>query len=258
MQGNVARTRQLAVLTLIAAAAAFWVLLHAPPAPRAPATPKTPGRATPVSATPTAPDEIAEKLADGRYRLGKAIADTQAREVTCEGRVNMTAGALEYLAVTPFGKRHESLLELDVRPLHLQLALILIGLEPRGGLTIQGDERPPLGDPVRVLIAWTDGDAEKRIPAEQLVRDVRTEKPMPADAWIFSGSLVDEQGFSADTDGSLIGIYRDPIALINNVLPTGADDTVYEVFEGAPPPLGTPVQLILQAVPPADRARAEQ
>src|SRR5579872_5526193 len=81
----------------------------------------------------------AEKIGDDVYRLGKLTVDLKSKTATCHGKINMQRGVVEYFACAPHGKLHESVLEVDVRPLHLQLALILLGLEPEGGLRYQGD-----------------------------------------------------------------------------------------------------------------------
>ena len=244
------RARQLAMMTVVAVIVAGFVLFRSS-RPQSTSQVDLPDplarNAMPAAdAAAAQPDEIAEKIGENLYRLGNVIADTAKRRLVCEGRVNMEAGALEYLAVTPEGKRHESVLTLDLRPMHFQIALILIGLEPKGGLRFQGDEQPPQGHAVRLTIEWREGDQTQRIAAEKWVRDVRDETPMPAGAWVFSGSRVTASGFAADEEGSLIGIYRDPVAIINNRLPEGADDTVYEVFRGVVPKVGTPVKLIIE------------
>src|SRR5262249_42273320 len=84
-----------------------------------------PGRKVPAEA---------ERITDNLYRIGKVIVDLKARTVSCEGKVNMQRGLVEYFAVASHGKLHESVLELDVQPLHLQVGLLLLGLEPQGGL----------------------------------------------------------------------------------------------------------------------------
>ena len=76
----------------------------------------------------TAPPE-AVRLGEGRYRIGRLEVDTEKREVTIRGWVNMSAGLIEYLACSAGGKLHESILVLDAKPIHLQVALILLGLE---------------------------------------------------------------------------------------------------------------------------------
>ena len=91
-----------------------------------------------------APPQV-ERITDNVYRIGAATVDIQARTVTCKGVINMDDGAIEYLAVAPGGKTHESLLRIDVRPLHLQVALMMLDLEPKNVLKFQGDPTTPQG-----------------------------------------------------------------------------------------------------------------
>ena len=192
------------------------------------------------------PPPEAEKVGDDLYRVGKMTVDLKAKTATCSGKVNMQKGMVEYLAVAPQGKLHESVLNLDVRPLHLQVALILLGLEPKGGLRYQGDKQVPKGSPVDVFVAWERNGKKVRVPATDLVWDIVKKKPMDAAPWVFSGSMVTkEQGFVADIELSLIATFRDPAAIVNNALPSGADDTVYKVNERITPPWGTPVIVTL-------------
>src|SRR5438874_1866611 len=52
----------------------------------------------------------AERISDNLYRIGKVIVDLKARSVSCEGKVNMQRGLVEYFAVASHGKLHESVL----------------------------------------------------------------------------------------------------------------------------------------------------
>ena len=193
---------------------------------------------------PKLPPE-AEKIGEDLYRIGKVKADLKAKTVTCTGTVNMHKGLIEYLAVAPEGKRHESLLTLDLRPLHLQVGLILLGLEPKGGLRYQGDKQIPKGSPVDVYVSWQRGGRTVKVAATDLVWDTLKKRPMERNAWVFSGSGVSDKGFLADLELSLIATFRDPAAIVNNALPSGADDTVYKVNERIVPPLDTPVTVML-------------
>jgi len=159
----------------------------------------------------------------------------------------MQRGLVEYLAVATRGKLHESVLEVDARPLHIQLGLIMLGLEPQGGLRYQGDTKLPKGPPVDVWVSWEKAGTEVRLPAEQLLWDLNKKRPMEAKPWVFSGSMVTIAGFAADSEKSLIATYRDPVALINNRLPTGSDDTVYVANHRLLPREGTEVKLIIHA-----------
>lgn len=189
---------------------------------------------------PPVPPE-AEKIGENRYRVGKLTVDLVSKTAVCAGKINMQRSTVEYLAVAPGGKRHESVLLLQVRPLHLQVGLILLGLEPRGGLRYQGDTQVPKGSPLDLWVSWQRGGRTVKVAAGELVWDGAKRRPMGRGDWVFSGSRVDADGFVADRDLSLIGTYRDPGAIINNALPEGADDTVYKVNERVCPPAGTPV-----------------
>lgn len=192
----------------------------------------------------------AEKISDNVYRLGAVIVDLKDRSISVPAVVNLKKGVVEYLAVGKGGRRHESILMADVRPLHIQLGLILLGLEPQGGLTVKGDTQVPKGPGVEIWVSWDRGGKEVRVRAEELVWDIKREKPMEADPWVFSGSRITQQGFLADREQSLIATYRDPEAIINNRLPSGADDTVYEANEKVIPRVGTAATLIIKAQAP--------
>jgi len=206
--------------------------------------------ALPQAAEPKLPPD-AEKIGEDLYRVGKAKVDLKARTVTCTGTLNMRRGTIEYLAVAPGGKLHESVLSVDVRPLHLQISLILLGLEPKGGLRYQGDTQAPQGAAVELWASWQRDGRTVKVRAEELVWDVVKKRPMAAPArgktWVFSGSRVDADGFVADRELSLVGTYRDPAAILNNALETGSDDAAYKVNERIAPPVGTPITLTVSA-----------
>lgn len=203
-----------------------------------------------VGQAPPKPPPEAEKIGEDLYRVGKLRVDLKAKTATCTGKVNMQKGMIEYLAVAPEGKMHESILTIDARPLHMQVALILLGLEPKGGLTYQGDKAVPKGSPVDVYVSWRRGGRSVKVHGSDLVWAIDKKRPMERSAWVFSGSRVTkEQGFVADVELSLIATFRDPAAIINNALPAGADDTAYKVNERICPPWGTPVTLTLTPRP---------
>jgi len=187
------------------------------------------------------------KIGEDLYRIGKAKADLKAKTLTCTGKINMSKGTIEYLAVAPRGKRYESALMLDVHPLHFQIGLILLGLEPGGGLSRTDNphktQGAPKGSPVDVWVAWQRGGKSAKVRGEDLAWDITKSRPMDRNAWIFSGSTGGFSGFVAEEDLSLIATYRDPVAVINNALPTGLDDSIYKVNERLVPPTGTPITL---------------
>ena len=159
----------------------------------------------------------------------------------------MDQGAIEYLAVAPHGKLHESLLRVDVRPLHLQVALLLLGLEPKNVLESQGDFKTPQGDPVELRIRWHDAAGRPHeVRAEELVEEMPAERPIPMNAWVFTGSRILKAGFQADLEQSLVAVWHDPAAILDNRTPGGANNA-YMVNSRRTPRRGTPVDFILTA-----------
>jgi hypothetical protein len=149
---------------------------------------------------------------------------------------------------------HESVLVLDIVPYHLQVALLLLGLEPGGGLEYQGDPRTPTGDPVEVWVAWDRSDSTNgpsvavRHRAEDLIYNIAAKKPMQRTHWVFVGSEIVNGRFMAQIEQSLITTYHDPFTILDNPLPTGGDDTLYVVNEQVVPERGTPVRVTIKAI----------
>ena len=190
----------------------------------------------------------AEKITENTFRVGSSIIDTKARTVTCPGEINMTEGSIEYLAVAAGGKTHESLLRLRVRPLHLQVALLMLDLEPKNILKRQGDPATPQGDPVEIRIRWKDsaGQTQER-PIEEMILETTSGKPMPKHPWVFTGSRILKEGFEADLSKSLIAVYHDPAAILDNPHP-GAVSNSYLVNSKKTPRQGTRIELVIRAV----------
>lgn len=217
--------------------------------------PQPPAKATktPRAALPPA----AEQITDHTYRIGAALVDTAARTIICPGEINMDEGSIEYLAVAPGGKTHESLLRVNVRPLHLQVALLMLDLEPKNVLKTQGDPRAPQGDPVDLLVRWRTPSGEKReVRAEEMVIDGAVSKPMPRLSWVFTGSRIARQGFQADLEKSLVAVWHDPTAILDNPLPGG--NNAYLVNSRATPRRGTRIEFVVRAGARADGAMAPE
>jgi len=182
------------------------------------------------------------RLSDTEYRVGTALLDMNNMSLTVPGKVNMTRGQVELLACGPRGKLHESVLVLDIEPEHLQVALLMLGLEPGGGLSFQGDPRTPVGDSLFVYISWNNGDGNhKKVRGEELIYNIKTHETMTPTPWVFSGSRFIGGKFMAALEQSYITTYHDPNTIIDNPLSTGADDTLYEANSTLVPPVGTPV-----------------
>jgi hypothetical protein len=175
------------------------------------------------------------------------MVDTQERTVTCPGVVNMDAGAIEYLAVAPGGKTHESLLRVDVRPLHLQVGLLLLGLEPKNVLRAQGEKKTPEGAAVELWIRWRDGQGKaQEVRAEEWIVEMPKGNPLATGSWVFTGSRILKEGFEADLAKSLIAVWHDPAAILDNPRPGGGSN-FHAVHPKRVPKRGTRVELIIKA-----------
>ena len=193
-------------------------------------------------ATPrVAPQPEASRL----LRQGTVQVDPVLRCVVVTGFVNLVEGPIELMACGPGGKVHESVLVLEVNPVDLQSALLLVGLKPGPPMKELG-VGPPQGDRVAVWVRWEQEGRTVVSPLESLALDRRTQRPLRDVGWIFNGSTFENGKFKALTEESLINIYWDPWAIINVEASLGADDEATEANPSALPPVHTPVTVIIQ------------
>lgn len=192
-----------------------------------------------------------EKVATGVFRIGDIVINKNDRSITFPAQVNMDRGMLEYLIVHRKGKTHESLLNTLVEPYDLQIAFLLLGFEGSDKkLAMQGDPSIPQGDAIGILIRQKDGAQAEAIAAERWLinkfddatRDVETMK------WVYTGSVTFQGRFMSQESGSVVAIWHDPVALIDNASPGGESNRIWFVKEGTVPPVGTPVEVILVSV----------
>jgi hypothetical protein len=162
--------------------------------------------------------------------------------------VNLNKGLLEYVLVRTGGKTHESLFRTHVDPTHLQLAMRLIGGEGTDHpLTRQGDPDTPRGSPVNITVSFLKNGRMVSLNPEVWIARKEADKMTDSGPlhWVFTGSMVHNGRFMAQVEGSMISIYRDPVALIDNASPGGENDRVWFVNESTVPPVGTPVTLTI-------------
>lgn len=174
-------------------------------------------------------------------RLGNVQVDSAQRTVAMPGRVNQVSGAIELLACWPGGKTHESVFVLDVSPVDLQAALLLLGLKPGTPPETLG-HGAPRGPKVDLWVDWQSGGISNRLRAECFVYNHETRRSLPRTPWIFTGSIVEHGEFKALAEESLVATYWDPWAIINVPLPCGTNDEILGVNTKVVPPLGTPVR----------------
>jgi hypothetical protein len=179
-----------------------------------------------------------------------------------DGRVALASGAVELLACVHGSKDYESVLALDCQPYDLHLGLLAIGLEP--GRPVSGElefyhigKRQEQGEPLRgptvlVWVQWKDKKGTVRHRAEELVLNVKTKKTMEQAGWVFVGSrfvrdeVSGKEVYAAALTGAVITTYHDPTTVLDNPASTGEDDTLFVANQVLVPPVGTPVEVIVE------------
>jgi hypothetical protein len=161
-----------------------------------------------------------ERLGPSLFRVGTVRVDTAKKEISVRGEVT-AARTLEFIASTKGGfKGYESALELDTTAISFNLALILIGLDREHAVhpRFHFDPIPPKGDPVEIWVEWDENGTTRKIRAEQLVYNERTQHTIPEGPWVYTGSVFVEQvhAYLADIEGSLIGFVHTPSPILEN------------------------------------------
>jgi hypothetical protein len=209
-----------------------------------------------TQAAQSAPPKV-QKLGNGLYQIGQIRVDTARREIAIPGKVNEVV-ILEFVANTRDGmKAYESALTLETDAFEFNAALLLIGLDKSRSVApkVHFDPNPPVGDEVTLHIEWTRGSTPTRTAVEELLFDKDKDQPVPASAWVYTGSGFLEDGrYLAQMDGALIGFVHSPSPIIEQVGGAGVSRFGRIVMN---PRLGlepnTPVVLTVKAVGGADK-----
>ncbi len=213
------------------------------------------------------PQPIVKKVGETTYRVGLIEFDAKTREVSIPVVVNQREGGpIEYVLVSEVGKTHEAILTTKARPMDLQIALKLLKYKagegdvfdkmlPAEDRKIKGDKSAERGDPVDFLIKWQAEGQEKSSSINQwlidgatIKNDKEVGKTMPDHPWNYTGSVVSEGKFYAEIEGSIIGVYLDPVALFNTTVPGAEIDERWGANHTIIPEIGTKATLIIQPV----------
>jgi len=145
----------------------------------------------------------------------------------------MASGLVELLLCSRIGKLHESVLTTKAEPLHIQIALLLLGFEAGRHPVCDKDEKDSrrVGDMVAVFVVLKKGAARETLRGDQTVWDRPENRPMRCPSWVFLGSRVYRGRFCAQQAGSIITTYHDPLAILDNPNDTTKDDTLFFVNE---------------------------
>lgn len=200
-----------------------------------------------------------EKLDGGRIGIGKVIVDPAKKQVIIPALVNMEEGLIEYILCMPNGKLHESLLVTDADPLHISLAMKMLGFKGFEKFFPVQDENlewlpftPP--DPadyanayVTLKLLWKDHGKEKESDFSDLVINARTKEPFPATKWLYTNSFFFNGAYQSSLCGNAIAIFADRTATINYIgdFNEGDNESGWIIHSAHPLKPGDPVEIIL-------------
>jgi len=192
------------------------------------------------------------KIGPGMFKMGDIVINKLERSISFPAQVNQKDGLLEYLLVHRRGKVHESLFKTDVEPYYLNLAFLLLSFEGTDRpLQHQGDPAAPQGEPVSITVSYGAGGAEKASPERWMVRrkynDASSEEAVERLNWVYTGARVWLGRFAAQTGGSIVAVYHDPDAIIDNASPGGESDKIWFVDKKSALPMATPVTITIKS-----------
>ena len=179
--------------------------------------------------------------------LGKVGIDARDRSLRFPVSINQRSGLVEYAVVTHQGKTHESVFRTDTEPTHIHLGLLLLGATPGYARELPVDPSQKLpGEPVYIDIAWTEGGVERSKPLGDFVVTRDTAATLASGPWVYNGSVLTEHGIAAQAGGSIVSLWLDPEALINNPRPGRWNDELHHANPQAFPADMTQLQMVIR------------
>lgn len=208
------------------------------------------------------------RLPNGDLRIGCVTLHRKERQISFPGKVVMDpsmaprlelGGVIEVLiARTQFGRLYEAILGTDAQPSHVQVMLILLGLN--NGARIPGGAVRQ-GDLVDIDIEWKKADGTTVLePVENFLQDKRTKETMKRVGWVFTGTTVQHGVVGADAEGNVALTWSSGSTILDSPDPQADKTDIFVCNPKHPEPKeGTPVRIILTprkapAAPPPSAA----
>lgn len=199
--------------------------------------------------------------------------------VDVDGTICLVSGALEVVACTKDTKEHESIIQLGAKPVHIHMALLLVGAVP-GSPAMQkevgeGEEKrwvfyQASGQPIEVSLIYTCEDGKEVVfPIADFIQKIKEEdvlsqgqeskerkmEPFPTSKFLFMGSHLIENGegprrYIAEESGNVITIssFGDEMLGLSEQYSSSNGSLLWEVNEEKIPAVGTKVRLRLKPV----------
>ena len=178
--------------------------------------------------------------------------DAKAKQVRVECEALRVENPLEFFLCVAGTTEHESVLRSKVKPSHLHAALLMIGLKP--GQPVHFSEAankwlPPHGPPLQLSVEFEKEGKAITLPANRLMRDVKSKKEMPPTTWIFTGSKLIDDTYAADRAGYLVSLVNFELTVIDipSLASNANEALMWETnLELMPAKVGMPVTLLIE------------
>jgi len=226
------------------------------------------------AAAQTIDDATLEKL-----KLPGIKINAKEKYVDVEGKICLASGALELVACTKDTKEHEAIVLLDAKPVHIHMALLLVGAAP-GTPAMQkevgeGEEKRWMfyqasGQPIEVSLVYTSEDGKETVfPIADFIHKIQEEDVLaqgqeskeetaerfPTSTFLFMGSHLIENGegprrYIAEESGNVITIssFGDEMLGLSENYSNANGSLIWEVDSEKIPAVGTKVRLRLKPV----------
>lgn len=208
-----------------------------------------------------ATQKLLKQVSPGVFDLNGIRITAATRELRIPCSILHQKLPIEYALCNDTGEKlHETILQTTVKPIQVQLALLLAHYEPATlGILDKLDpkeERPyrdkdtepktPGANRLSIRVEWKEGAQTKNVPLSDFIQNIDERKTPPdLDTWIFNGSRIDADGFAAEITGSIISTYVDRTAIINSPAKGNHRDDLWISMPANIPAEETPVTLII-------------
>ncbi len=182
----------------------------------------------------------------GKFQIGKVSFDSRLRKVSFPAQVNLRDALIEYAVVGKIGKRHESLLMTEADPLHIHLAMLLLGTKTPPRKSKNKDNPMPPGQAIDILISWQQNGKEQTRRLEDWIIVGENKLPAGRGKWIYNGARIENGQFTASADQSIVALILDVHALVNNPRTGNENDEIWFPNETQIPALGAKVEVTFQ------------
>lgn len=204
--------------------------------------------------------KLLKEVSLGQFDLNGIQINAATRELRIPCSVLHQKLPIEYALCNEAGEKvHETILQTAVRPIEVQLALLLANYQPgTKGILDKLDakeERPyaadtepatPGANRLAIHCEWKEGEKVKKVPLSDFIQDSdKRQTPPDLDTWIFNGSIIDKDGFNAELTGSIISTYVDRQAVINSAAKGNHRDDLWISMPSNIPAEETKVTLII-------------